>query len=53
VGSGVDTTAAAYVEIQLGDSSVQWGVGIDPSIVTASLKALMSAINQAGDSAFA
>jgi len=52
VGSGVDTTAAAYVEIQLGDSSVQWGVGIDPSIVTASLKALLSAINKAGDAAF-
>jgi 2-isopropylmalate synthase len=53
VGSGVDTTAAAYVEIELGDKTVHWGVGMDPNIVTASLKALVSAINKAGDAAFA
>ena len=41
-----DATAAAYVECQVGDD-VLWGVGIDPSITTASLKAIVSAVNRA------
>jgi 2-isopropylmalate synthase len=44
--SGGDATAAAYVECEVGDR-VLWGVGIDPNIVTASLKAVVSAINRA------
>ncbi len=47
---GGDATAAAYVECQVGDS-VLWGVGIDPSITTASLKAIVSALNRAGRAA--
>jgi 2-isopropylmalate synthase len=43
--SGGDATAAAYVECTLGDR-VLWGVGLDPSIVTASLKAVISAVNR-------
>jgi 2-isopropylmalate synthase len=43
---GGDATAAAYVECQVGDE-VLWGVGIDPSITTASLKAIVSAVNRA------
>ena len=43
---GGDATAAAYVECQVGDD-VLWGVGIDPSITTASLKAIVSAVNRA------
>jgi len=43
---GGDATAAAYVECQVGDD-VLWGVGIDPSITTASLKAVVSAVNRA------
>jgi len=47
---GGDATAAAYVECEV-DGEVLWGVGIDPSITTASLKAIVSAINRAGRSA--
>ncbi len=43
---GGDAQAAAYVEALVGDD-VLWGVGIDPSITTASLKAIVSAINRA------
>jgi 2-isopropylmalate synthase len=43
--SGGDATAAAYVECTLGDR-VLWGVGLDPSIVIASLKAVISAVNR-------
>ncbi len=43
---GGDASAAAYVECQVGDD-VLWGVGIDPSITTASLKAIVSAVNRA------
>ncbi len=44
--SGGDAIAAAYVECAVGDQ-VLWGVGLDPNIVTASLKAVISAINRA------
>lgn len=43
---GGDANAAAYVECAVGDD-VLWGVGIDPSITTASLKAIVSAVNRA------
>jgi 2-isopropylmalate synthase len=46
VGTGVDTSAAAYVELEFDDRATTWGVGIDNNIVTASLKALVSAINK-------
>ena len=44
---GGDATAAAYVECAVGEE-VLWGVGIDPSITTASLKAIISAVNRQG-----
>ncbi len=44
--AGGDATAAAYVETAVGDR-VLWGVALDPSIVTASLKAIVSACNRA------
>ncbi|MCC5948519.1 MAG: 2-isopropylmalate synthase [Nitriliruptoraceae bacterium] len=44
--SGRDATAAAYIECEIGDQ-VLWGVGIDPNIVAASLKAIISAVNRA------
>jgi 2-isopropylmalate synthase len=47
--SGGDALAAAYVECEVGqgeDSMVVWGVGMDANIVTASLKAVTSAINR-------
>jgi 2-isopropylmalate synthase len=44
--SGGDAQAAAYVEVEVGDVAV-WGVGIDANIVSASIKAVTSAINRA------
>src|SRR3954466_12243733 len=44
--SGGDAIAAAYVECTVGDQIV-WGVGLDPNIVTASLRAVVSAVNRA------
>jgi 2-isopropylmalate synthase len=43
VGRGANATAASYVEIQDAEGHVLHGVGMDPSIVTASLKAILSA----------
>ena len=43
--SGGDAIAAAYVECAVGDH-VLWGVGLDANIVTASLKAVLSAVNR-------
>ncbi len=44
--SGGDARAAAYVECAIGDR-VLWGVAVDPNIVRASLKAVVSAVNRA------
>ncbi|GAA5047702.1 2-isopropylmalate synthase [Nocardia callitridis] len=44
--SGDDAQAAAYVECAIGDKVV-WGVGIATSITTASLRAVVSAVNRA------
>ena len=44
--AGGDAKAAAYLECAI-DGQVYWGVGIDPNIVTASLKAVVSAVNRA------
>lgn len=44
--AGGDAMAAAYIEIEI-SGRVLWGVGIDGDISTASLKALISAINRA------
>ena len=44
--AGGDAKAAAYLECAVGEQ-VLWGVGIDPNIVTASLKAVVSAVNRA------
>ncbi len=41
-----DAQAAAYVDLQVGDKRL-WGVGIDADISTASLKAVVSAVNRA------
>ncbi|UVJ37826.1 2-isopropylmalate synthase [Arthrobacter sp. CJ23] len=43
---GGSASAAAYVECAVGER-VLWGVGIDPSTTTSSLKALISAVNRA------
>src|SRR5882757_9122094 len=44
--AGRDAEAAAYLEIEVGDQ-VLWGVGISESIVQASLRGVISALNRA------
>ncbi len=44
--ASADATAAAYVEADVDDDAV-WGVGLHPSIVTASLRAVMNAVDRA------
>jgi 2-isopropylmalate synthase len=44
--AGGDALAAAYVECQVGERTL-WGVGVDADISTASLKAVVSAVNRA------
>ncbi len=44
--AGENARAAAYVECAVGDK-VLWGAGLDANIVTASLKAVVSAVNRA------
>ena len=44
--AGDDARAAAYVECAVEDT-VLWGVGVNGSIVSASLKAVVSAVNRA------
>jgi 2-isopropylmalate synthase len=43
LGSGADATAVAYVETVDGEGTLRWGVGEHPNIITASLRAVLSA----------
>ena len=43
--AGGDAKAAAYLECEV-HGKTYWGVGIDPSTTTASLKAVVSAVNR-------
>ena len=45
LGEGADARAAAYVEAKVGGKT-RWGVGVDANIVTASLRAVLSAVNR-------
>ena len=57
IGSGADARAVAYLELRIGASGeggqTRFGVGIDTNIVSASLKAIASAMNRAQGLAFA
>ena len=46
VGAGEDATAVAYVQLRIGLEQTVYGVGFDPNIVTATLRAVVSAINR-------
>jgi 2-isopropylmalate synthase len=46
IGTGTDTRAACYVEVRIGDAPTGFGVGVDRDIVTASFKAVLSALNR-------
>jgi 2-isopropylmalate synthase len=45
--AGADATAVSYVEIQTADGATLFGVGMHGNIVTASLNAVISAVNRA------
>ena len=45
VTSGAGAQAVAYIETRDASGATRWGVGIDPSILSASLKAVVSSIN--------
>jgi 2-isopropylmalate synthase len=47
VSAGADATAVAYVE-SIGAAGTRWGVGLDPNILTASLKAVVGALLRQG-----
>ena len=46
ISAGSSATAVAYVEVGAADGTVRWGVGTDESILAASLKAVVSAVNR-------
>jgi 2-isopropylmalate synthase len=46
IGSGADARAACYVELRLANGPTLFGAGIDSNIVTASFKAVLSAVNR-------
>jgi len=47
LGAGEEATAVAYVEVR-SEGEVRWGVGMDPNITTASMKAVLSALERLG-----
>jgi 2-isopropylmalate synthase len=47
LGAGEEATAVAYVEVR-SHGEVRWGVGMDPNITTASLKAVLGALERLG-----
>ena len=47
LGAGADATAVAYVETKGGDGLTRWGIGTHPNIITASLRAVLSAASRA------
>ena len=46
ISAGSDSEAAAYVEIDIGQRDTVWGVGRHESIVSASFRAIVSAVNR-------
>ncbi len=46
IGQGADAQAVAYVETIGGSGDVRWGLGTDPNITTASLRAVLAAFER-------
>ena len=46
IGSGADTQAVAFIELEINRGLPLFGVGMDPNITKASLKAIISAVNR-------
>jgi 2-isopropylmalate synthase len=47
IGKGASATAMAFIEVQFGESESVFGAGMNPNIVTASLDAILCAVNRA------
>jgi 2-isopropylmalate synthase len=47
LGRGADATAVAYVETVDAEHDTRWGIGTDPNIIGASLRAVLSAADRA------
>ena len=47
IGAGANARAVAYLELRVGDRTL-FGVGMDPNIVSASLKGIVSGLQRAG-----
>jgi 2-isopropylmalate synthase len=48
IGSGAQARAAAYLELRIGTRSTCFGVGIDANILSASMKAVLGAMQRVG-----
>jgi 2-isopropylmalate synthase len=48
IGSGAQARAAAYLELRIGSRPPRFGVGIDANIVSASMKAVLGAMQRVG-----
>ena len=46
IGKGANAQAAAYVETISDGGKVRWGIGVDPNITTASLRAVLCAFER-------
>ena len=46
VSTGEDSKAVAYMQLRFGWDQSAFGVGVHPNIVTAALKAILSAVNR-------
>jgi len=46
IGSGANAQAASYIELRLNNGPTRFGAGIDANIVSASFKAIISALNR-------
>jgi 2-isopropylmalate synthase len=46
LGRGADATAVAYVETVDTEHTTRWGIGTDPNIIVASLRAVLSAADR-------
>ena len=46
IGAGANATAVSYIEVRVGDGDALHGIGMDSNIVTASFKAILSALNR-------
>jgi len=51
LGAGSDATAVAYVETVDASRDTRWGIGTDPNIITASLRAVLAAATRSHEAA--